>query len=403
MEHGSSAIHEEGYAVQVPVSDEATLEQLEADPYPVYRRLRRDNPISRIKSLDRVVATTWDPCMEVYRREEDFGPAPHLDPFFGVPNILSMTGPEHLSLREGVDARLRPRVTNVYLDDLVRPICRRYVERIKDRGACDLTTDLLEPISVRAVGDIMGMSDVDDDTLRRWFHGLARGMVDSAEFAEQTAAAKADLDDYMRARLADLARNPEENMLSHMVHGGRPEGQPRTFDDLIGSIRVIILGGLQEPGHGAANAVMGVLQDPEQTRQIVAEPHKLAGPAVHEGLRWMAPIQLLAKVTLRETTLCGFDLVPGDVVTLSLASANRDEQRYEDPDRFDLHRPRQQHLAFGFGSHVCSGHFLSRQLDQIALEELFTQLPAIRLDPDKEPTVWGFTFRGALNLPVVWN
>jgi cytochrome P450 len=389
--------------VQVPVSDVATLEELEADPYPIYQRLRSEQPISRIKALDRIVVTTWDPAMEVYRREEDFGPPPHLDPFFGVPNILSMTGPEHTSLRVGVDAQLRPKVVNGYLEELVRPICRRYIERIVDQGAADLTTELLEPISVRAVGDVLGLDDLDDATLVRWFHGLARGMVESDEFAEQTATAKAELDAYMLERLERLASQPDGSMLSHMVHGGRDEGDPRGFDDLIGSIRVIILGGLQEPGHGAANAVMGVLADPEQAAQIAADPHALAGPAVHEGLRWMAPIQLLARVALKDTTLAGLELAEGDVVTLSLASANRDEDRYADPERFDLHRARQQHLAFGFGSHVCSGHFLSRQLDQIALEELFTALPGLRLDPDKEPTVWGFTFRGALSLPVVWN
>ena len=389
--------------MQVPTSDEATLEQLEADPYPIYQRLRSEQPISRIRSLDRIIVTGWETAMEVYRREADFGPAPHLDPFFGVPNILSMTGPDHVSLRKGVDTRLRPRAVESYIEPIVRPICRRYVERISDRGGCDLTTELLEPISVRAVGDIMGMQDVDDDTLRRWFHGLARGMVESAEFAAQTATAKRELDDYMRDRLGQLAATPDDSMLSHMVHGGLADGRTRSFDELIGTIRVIILGGLQEPGHGAANTVLGLLSDPEHARRFAVDPHGLSDQAVHEGLRWMAPIQLLAKVALKKTELCGYAFDPGDVVTLSLAAANRDPDRYDNPESYDLGRPRQQHLAFGFGSHVCSGHYLSRKLDQIALEELFSALPDLRLDPDDEATVWGFTFRGAMHLPVIWS
>jgi len=313
----------------------------------------------------------------------------------------------HTWLRGGVDPPLRPRAVQGYIEELARPVARGYVEELRPAGSGDATVDLLERISVRVIGDVLGLKDVDDRTLQRWFHGLNAGMTNVSGdpgVRAQSDAVQAELDAYMAEAVERLTANPDDSGLSHMVHSGLDEGAPpRTFDDLIGTIRVIILGGFQEPGHGAAASLLGVLLDDEQKAMVLTEPDKAIPAAVHEGLRWIAPFGLHERQARVDIELHGETIPAGAEVALSCASANRDERRYEDGERFDITRPRQTHASFGYGAHFCSGHFISRRLEQIILEETFAGLPGLRLDPDREPMVFGFAVRGVKHLPVVWD
>ena len=127
------------------------------------------------------------------------------------------------------------------------------------------------------------------------------------------------------------------------------------------TMRVILLGGLQEPGHGAANAALGLLQDPSQAAAVAADPAGLAQRAYDEGLRWIAPIGVTPRLAAEDFELAGTVIPKGASVAIVLASANRDEGRFEEADRFNLDRPRKQHAAFGYRPHFCSGHYLSRR------------------------------------------
>jgi cytochrome P450 len=182
-----------------------------------------------------------------------------------------------------------------------------------------------------------------------------------------------------------------------------PEGKLRSIDEVIGTIGVMIVGGFQEPAHGAANTLLGLLGRPEQAERVAADPGTWAARAVQEGLRWIAPFNMTEKLTTADVTLGGTFIPKGTEIALVLGSANRDETRFDDPDTFDLDRPRKSHASFGYGMHFCVGHFVARQLAQVALEEMFARLPGLRLDPDEEPVVHGWAVRAAKRLPVVWD
>jgi cytochrome P450 len=176
-----------------------------------------------------------------------------------------------------------------------------------------------------------------------------------------------------------------------------------TYESLIGTIRVLILGGLQEPGHGAANSLLGLLQNPDQLDAVRVKPDELVPKAVIEGLRWIAPFGLTERYTATEVTLAGVTIPQGEEIGLVLASANRDETKFDRPDAFDIHRAKPVHAAFGYGAHFCSGHFLSRKLEEIMLGEAVRALPNLRLDPNTPPFVYGFSIRAARHLPVIWG
>jgi cytochrome P450 len=319
---------------------------------------------------------------------------------------VSLSGAPHLAHRRPLNARFRPRAVNGYRDGLLRATAARYIDAIRDRGAADANADILEPISMRAVGDVMGFGDVDDAILRRWFHGYGAYLVDfgrSDEIARHGQLIKAEVTAYLEGRLTELEAHPDDSTLSLMLHHGMPAGTIRDLDEIIGDTGVMIVGGFQEPAHGAADTLNGLLTRPDQAARLAVDPPAWSARAVEEGLRWEAPFNMTEKLTTAEITVGVVHFPAGTEVALVLASANRDEARHPDPDTFDLDRADTGHASFGYGMHFCVGHFVARQLEQVMIEEMFARLPGLRRDPDREPLVHGWAVRAAKRLPVVWD
>jgi cytochrome P450 len=189
--------------------------------------------------------------------------------------------------------------------------------------------------------------------------------------------------------------------MSHLLHAGAPEGRPRAIDHVLPSLKVAILGGMQEPGHAGGTVMCGLFGEPAQLDLVRADPAAWVGAAVEEGLRWVAPIGTQFRTAAGDVELGGATIPAGAGVSAVLASANRDESKFDDPDRFDLHRSFRNQAAFGFGKHFCSGHSFARLQMQIALEVLFVRHPRVRPHPERPTTVRGWEFRAPASLPVL--
>lgn len=390
------------------------LADLERDPYPAYAWLREHAPVAYVPASGRVLVTTHALCEEAGVNDTVFEPAKGIfNDVYGQPNVISLNGSAHRDLRNAINPPFRPRAVAGYRETLLRATAARYVDAVAPLGACEATSALLEPISQRAVGDVLGFTDVDDATLGRWFHDYAAYLVDfgrSSDVATRGRRAKADVLAYLDGRLAELTRSPDGSALSHMLHDGMPDGTVRSVEELIGSIGVLVVGGFQEPAHGAANTLLGVLSRPDaapgaggQADRLRTEPATWSTRCIEEGLRWLSPFGITEKVTVSDAVLAGLRFPAGTEVGLMIGSANRDPARYTDPDVFDLDRPAQTHVAFGYGTHFCIGHSVAKALGAVVLEEMFARLPGLRLDPDREPVVHGWATRGATTLPLVWD
>ncbi len=394
-------------AVATRLVHDVSLDVLEDDPYPVYAWLRRHRPISYVPETGRVWITTWDLCTEAGENDEVVGPTRDVfHAVYGNPNVMSLSGDAHLKHRRPLNLRFRPRAVDGYREELLRAIAARYIDAIAPRGAADANADIFEPISLRAVGDVMGLADVDDATLRRWFHGYSAYLVDfgrSEDVAAHGRQIKAEVAAYLETRLAELAVRPDGSTLSLMLQHLAPAGGAAAVGEIIGDTGLMIVGGFQEPAHAAASTLHGLLTRPEQAARFAAAPRAWSARAVEEGLRWLAPFGMTEKLTTAGVTLGGVYFPAGTEVALVLGSANRDEKRHADPDTFDLDRAAQGHVSFGFGMHFCVGHYVARQLTQVMLEEVFSRLPGLRRDPDREPAVHGWAVRAAKRLPVVWG
>ena len=199
---------------------------------------------------------------------------------WACPMSPSMSGPEHACLRQGIDENLSAEKVNGYIERLARPIINRFIESIRERGAADLTTELFEPISVRIIGDFVGFTEVDVDTLTAGSTPsmAACRMPNDPDAWAACERARNEIDDVMRPIVERVTSKPDHSLTSHVVHGGMAEGKVRGFDEIMPTMRVIVLGGLQEPGHGAANATFGLLQDPAQAVALDCRPRR-AGAA----------------------------------------------------------------------------------------------------------------------------
>ncbi len=386
-----------------------TVEDLETDPYPVYARLRAEQPAAWVPAVGRWMVTRAEDVElvttkpDLFSAEVDGSP---LDRSFGGPTILTVDGERHLDLRRSLDAKYRPRVVASYIDELVEPIARRFLDALlarEDRRA-ELVSQYFEPISVLSLGAVLGLGHLDEATLQEWFHGLAMGAInfegdpEKQRINDETAAL---IDAELRPLMTRLQTEPDGSTIASMLTSGCPVGQHRSIEQVMPSLKVIILGGMQEPGHGAASCLAGLLADPEQLAWVREDPQRW-DDAVHEGLRWVAPIGTQTRQAVRDVEVGGTVIPAGAMVAGVVASACRDERVFDDPDRFDVRRPRIPNAAFGYGPHFCAGHAFARGQERIALQLLVEAMPDLVLDPEHDVVFRGWEFRAPTALHVRW-
>ena len=264
--------------------DDITMTALERNPYPSYERLRREAPLAFVPVLGTYVASTAEICREIAMSEEfEAVITPAGGRTFGHPAIIGVNGDIHADLRGMVEPQLQPVEVDKFVDDLVRPIARRYLEAFEDNGRAELVADYCEPVSVRSLGDLLGLQSVSSDELRDWFHKLSNsftnaGVDENGEFTDPERFAKGDqAKEEIRAIVDPLIdewiENPADTAISHWLHDGMPAGETRERDYIYPTIYVYLLGAMQEPGHGLASTLVGLFSRPEQMEEVVDEPN----------------------------------------------------------------------------------------------------------------------------------
>lgn len=385
-------------------------QQLFADPYPIYEQLRKDAPVAYLPQLHLYWVTRYDDVAEISSMKEPWVSASSqktLRRTLGDPVITLVGGAVHDDLRVGVDKKLQPRPITKIIEESIRPIARQRVLDLAARGEADLVTDYFEPVSVEALRHVMGLDPyVDSETLVRWFKMLAQGAAnvtfDPAIYEISDAAAR-EIEDTLLPVLEDLASKPEEpTMLSHMLWAGREDGTPRDKNHILSTVKIILLGGMQEPGHAASSSALGLFES-DQWGLVREEPSKWIPNAVLEGLRWIAPIGTTGRQPSTDIEFRGVHIPEGHVVEVVLASANRDESQFSRPAVFDIQRSEQNHQSFGGGQHFCAGHFFGRQVERIMLEELVAGTKSVELKKGAPIPVTGWVFRAPRSMQVTFE
>jgi cytochrome P450 len=389
-------------------TDPVTVEELWDDPYPIYARMRRDAPVCFVPSLDMWFVTRWAD-VEYGATHPELFPASvvgsPLDRTLGGTNVLTVEGEAHRELRAPLDRALRPRVLEERAPGIVRSLADELLDAIADRGEADLIAEYFEPLSTRSLAQVIGIGDLEAPVLVHWFRGLATGTANYERDPEKQRVAdavSAEVDEALRPLFARRLDDPDDTMVSFLIHAVDGDLDER-LRRVMPTLKLVLIGGLQEPGHGMGSTVFGLLHYPDQRAAFGRDPSGLARKAVDEGLRWVSPIGTQARASAG-TDLAGQWIDEGATVALIVPSANRDETVWgPTADDFDLFRPRHQHAAFGFGDHFCVGHYLARIQMRMAIERLFERLRGLRLDDDRPAVLRGWEYRSPEHLHVRWD
>ncbi len=386
---------------------DVTVEDLEADPFPVYAHLREQEPIAYMPCLDVWMITAWRD-VEAACNDPDRFPA-HVensptDRALGGISMMTTDGEPAKQRRRPFDSTLRPRAVEATMPAVFERLCRERLDAIAGSDRADLLTDYFEPISVMSLASAIGIDHlVDVPTLTRWFAGLAAGVSNYEDDPHKWAQCDEisdEIDRVVRPLFEARFTDPDDGMLSNLVDaaGGPLESR---IEWAMPSLKLVLLGGLQEPAHGGATITDRLLSHPEQLEAVRSDP-SLVAAAVEEGLRWTAPIGNLLRGVAPGTTMAGVRLPEDARAILVVSSANRDREIWgPDADDFDIRRPRRTHLSFATGPHYCIGHHFARRQLQTAIRMLLERFPHIRPDPEHEVVYHGHEYRSPTSVPVL--
>jgi cytochrome P450 family 142 subfamily A polypeptide 1 len=342
---------------------------------------------------------------DVSRNPDVFSSAGGIRPGFpALPMMIDMDDPAHFQRRKLVNKGFTPRRVRD-TEPAVREACAQILDGVCERGEADLVTDVAAHLPMIMIGDALGVPVHQRADLLRWSDDMVKGQ-DAAATAEQLEAAGnafAEYWTYASGAIAERREHPTDDLMSVLVHS-EVDGDRLTDEEIVHESLLILVGGDETTRHVISGGMHQLLLQPDQWDQLAADP-ALRPSAVEEMLRWVTPIKNMVRTATRSTTLRDQKIAEGDELMLLYPSANRDEDVFVDPFRFDVTRSPNEHLAFGFGAHFCLGNSLARLEISVMLEQIQERLPDLALaDPAAPVEMRPANFiSGVEHLPVTFT
>ena len=345
--------------------------EFRADPYPVYAQLRAQDPVRRT-GLGLWVLTRYDDVATVLRdprfSREGFEAAfavvdgTPAEPGRRQPSMLYRDPPDHTRLRAAVSRAFTPRVVEA-LRPRIQQLVDELLDRVQDAGTMDVIADLAAPLPVAVIGELLGVPPEDWATLTPLSADVARSLdalpvPADREVVERGRTARRMLGTYFRHLVAARRCRPRDDLVSRLI-AATDQGYPLSEEELVGMAVLLAVAGHETTTHLIGNGVLALLRHPDQLARLREEPGLLPS-AIEELARYDAPVQRTWRITTTAVKLGGRTMPAGALVVAVLGAANRDPARFAEPDRLDVSRPDNAHLAFGAGVHHCLGVALAR-------------------------------------------
>jgi cytochrome P450 len=337
----------------------------------------------------------YQDCARVLREPRTFSSRAYehgIDMVMGR-TILSMDDPDHKLHRDLVAHAFRQTALDAWAAEVLDSIVEELVDRFRARGRADLVAEFCGEFPFRVIARILGLPPEDFDRFRRW----SMELIGVGQDPGRGLAASAALRDYFAAAVHGRRRFPRQDLINDLVDA--EIGGQRLQDETIYSfLRLLLPAGIETTSRALPSLLYRLLQHPAQLGMVV-DDRALVPRAIEEGLRFDAPVPFIARMAAADTSIRGVPIPAGSFLSLCLASANRDEERWTDPDCFDVMRPPKPHLTFAAGPHMCLGQHLARLELEVATNALIDQLPGLRLDPDvpAPALIWD----GGLSMPAL--
>jgi cytochrome P450 len=386
----------------VPFVYDPEDETTQANPYPVYRRLRDEFPVYhqerlRFWALSRhadVHAALVDHATFCSSRglTWDTGAAEQA----GIlPMMVTTDPPAHTKLRALINRGLTPRRVAA-LEPEIRSAVVETVAALQRAGGGDLVRDVAVPVPTAIIGRFLGVPAEDRGRFHEWASAVVGGTSGAAFHAEHHRAAR-ELYAYFHGVIQGRRTHPTDDLIGSLL-AAAIDGSRLSDTDVLGFCFNIVVGGIETTTNLITSGMVELQANPEVRRQLAADP-ELIPPAIEEFLRLESPVQGLCRTTTRGVTLHGVTIPAGEKVLLLFGAANRDEREFADPDRLDIRRDATRHLAFGYGAHYCIGAALARLMGRVAFEGL-SRLTACTVHAERGRRSRSAVSRGWESLPI---
>jgi len=358
-----------------------------ADPHALYRALREYDPVHWDPYMHAWVVTSYPEVISVITNysSDRTPPVDYLDrlglsfmkPFSEMMQrqMLFMDAPQHSRLRDLCSVAFTPRKVEE-LRRVIRSIADELIDKVVTCGRLDLIADFAAPLPAIMTAKLMGVPVEDHRQLGVWANDIAEvhgNFQHHPDRVREIVQSLQDMKTYLVDRMQELRKRPD-NGLIYSLMTAEVDGQRLTDEEVIASTVVTIIGGHETTTNLIASGFLTLLRNPDSFEQLRSHPEIIAS-AVEELLRYESPVQHTARIAPADTDLGGKTIRKGAKVVAVLAAANRDPSRFSDPDRLDLLRPDNRHVAFGWAAHFCFGAPLARMEGQIAFNVLLRRLP----------------------------
>jgi cytochrome P450 len=387
-----------------------------ANPYPLYRKLREQDPVHWDPFLHAWVVTRYADVIHVLHKfQADRTPSPEVLTAMGcealnpiaqvmVKQMLFLDGKAHTRLRTlAAHAFLPARVA--ILRDHIQEIANQLLDKLETRGEMDLVADFAEPLPAIVTAEMLGVPVADHDQLKDWsanFAEMLGNFQHNPDRSHRVLKTVNGMTGYFRERIQEMKTNPREGLV-HSFMQAEVDGDRFTEEEIIANTIVTMVGGQETTTNLIGNGMLTLLRHPERMEWLRQNPDMIQA-ATEELLRYESPSQQTARLAPADVVLGGKEIKKRQAVIAVMAAGNRDPERFPEPDRLDLIRPNNQHLAFGWAAHFCFGAALARMEGQIAFSTLLRRLPNLRM-VEGTKLVWreNLGLRGLKGLPVIFD
>jgi cytochrome P450 len=394
-----------------------------ANPYPVYDRMRSDDPIhwsaensywllTRYADIVSLIHSEQLSSNRIVAHSDRMPPAikEEFRPFFTAVSswMLMVDPPDHTRLRGLVNKAFTPGVV-ANMQSLIQELVDDMLARVQAKRRMEVITDLANPLPAMVIAELLGVPRTDQQQFKDWSDDITRALsgIDSASSKEELFAlyviaqnSIVALSSYFKERVEELRLHPRQNLLSALAQA-EEQGDRLTEDELFANCVLLMMAGHETTTNLIGNGILALLNNPEQKESLTLHPELIVS-AVEELLRYDSPVQKMARIALADIDVDGKQIKQGQLVCFCFGAANRDPEHFPIPGQLDIARKPNRHLAFGHGLHYCVGAALARLEGQIAVNTVLRRLPGLRLETENPEWHRDFTLRGLKSLPVAF-
>jgi cytochrome P450 len=380
------------------------------DPYPYFAQKRSGAGVfhgtvvdysktpESLRPRNSFAAVSYDAVNKAFRDSQVFS-STYYDNTIGLfigPSILAMEGKKHREHRNLVSAAFKSKALARWEPAVVRPICDALIDEFIDAGQADLVRDFTFEFPTRVIAKLLGLPADDLPEFRR----RAVQLINYTVKYERAFEASAALKDYFLELIEQRRAKPSEDIIGDLV-SAEIDGEKLSDEAIYSFLRLLLPAGLETTYRSSGNLLFLLLTHLEQFAAVQVD-HDLIQPAIEEGLRFETPLTTVQRFTIEDTELEGVEIPARSAVDLCIGSANRDQNRWERSEEFDIFRAQTPHISFAAGEHTCLGLHLARMETRVAIDCLLSRVTNVKLVTEDDPHIYGQPFRSPTALPVTF-